>query len=159
MKLHLPRCRNKLMMKLLKLTRYQKHSRTFFLLSSRIRSGFWWLIDSPGHICASFRCNDLLSLINKSSVSLILPWSSLETHTLCWDSSGRETRPNLHMSSYKMMEECMKNADDRSRPAVFHPIPYQASEIFHFEALRFAQKLCGNGEHQQWPRKTPTSGF
>lgn len=48
-----------------------------------------------------------------------------------------------------MMEECMKNADDRSRPAVFHPVPHKASEIFHFEVLFFTQKLCGNGEQQQ----------
>lgn len=43
----------------------------------------------------------------------------------------------------------MKNADDRSRPAVFHPVPQRVSEIFHFEVLFFTQKLCGNGEQQQ----------
>lgn len=50
------------MTKLLKLTRYQKHSRTFFLLSSRIKSGFWWLLDSPGYICVSF--NTLASQVS-----------------------------------------------------------------------------------------------
>lgn len=160
MKLHLPGCRNKLMTKLLKLMRYEKHSRSFFLLSTRISSGFWWLMDSPGHIYASFRHNDLSCLINNSSMSQVLPWSSSEKHILHWDSSGKETRPNLHMSSYKMMEECLKNADNWSHPAVFHAVPYKVSpEIFRSEAFYFTQKLCRNSDHQQWPMKTSVFGF
>lgn len=82
MKLPLPGGRNKLMTKLLKLIKYQKNSRAFFLLSSRIKSGFWCMMDSTGHIYGSFRHNDLSSLINNSSVSQFKPWSSPETHTL-----------------------------------------------------------------------------
>lgn len=111
MKLPLPGGRNKLMTKLLKLIKYQKNSRAFFLLSSRIKSGFWCMMDSTGHIYGSFRHNDLSSLINNSSVSQFSP-DPPQKHILCSDSLGREARPNPHMSSYKIMEEYMKNTDD-----------------------------------------------
>lgn len=82
MKLPLPGCRNKLMTKLLKLIKYQKNSRAFFLLSSRIKSGFWCMMDSTGHIYGSLRHNDLSSLINNSSVSQSSP-DPPQKHILC----------------------------------------------------------------------------
>lgn len=121
MKLHSPGRRNKLMTKLLKLTRYQKHSRTFFLLSWRITSHFAGLMDSLGHIYASFRHNGLSSLINSISESQTLPWSSPETYFLLrflWQRSKAKSAHKLIQNDQGLHEKCWWPC-----PAVFHPVP------------------------------------
>lgn len=149
MKLHLPGFRNKLMTKLLKLMKYQKHSRTLFLLLSRIKSVFWCLMGSPGHIHASFS-----TLASQASLTTV-PWSKFfpdlpQKHI----PSAEILRQKSKAKSARAHEKWRKNAwkmlmTDHAR--LFST--YKASEIFSFEVLHFIQKLCGNGKHQQWPTK------
>lgn len=142
MKLHLPGCRNKLMTKLLKLTRYQKHSRTFFLLSSRIESGFWRLMASPGYIYASFRHIDLSRLINNSSESsnspLILPRSAYSLLKFLWQRSKTKSAHELIQNDGGVHEKCWRSIT----PCCFPPSSTQSiwnislwSSLFRSKAL------------------------
>lgn len=80
----------------------------------------------------------------------ILPWSSPETHTLCWDPQAEKQGQICTWAHEKWRKNAWKMLmTDHAR--LFST--YKASEIFSFEVLHFTQKLCGNGKHQQWPTK------
>lgn len=149
------------MTKLLKIMKYQKNSRTFFLLSSRIKTGFWCMMDSTGHIYGCFRNNDLSSLINNTSVSQILPWSSPETHTLLRFLQQRSKTKSAH--------ELIQNDGGVHEKCWWLITPCCFSTQFHTKHLKYLiLKLSvslkrsvemANISNQQSSTKTTASGF